>query len=178
MSRIFGGGSSPRLEPQRLALVWRLVLSVDKGPCISKKISECETLASLSYFRPRFVGPNLYDANQQESKRNEQHMRANAVFQAMIHGPQFQCRFQCTKSLLEIHQLLISKRDILGRQYVIGRADKIFAIILFGFTDHLFVDAKRSVFQLAQIFSVGRMGTKTNSTPVNINGLANEKGPI
>ncbi|EQB97640.1 hypothetical protein GA8_00040 [Geobacillus sp. A8] len=95
-------------------------------------MSECETLAFLSYFRPRFVGPNLYDANQQENQPTEQHMHTNVVFQAMIHGSQFQCRFQCTKSQLDIHQLLISQRDILGRQCVIGRADKIFAIILFG----------------------------------------------
>src|SRR5690606_28552088 len=52
------------------------------------------------------------------------------------------------------------ERDILGRQGVIGGSDEIFAIVLFRFTNRLLVDAKRSILQLTQVFSVGRMGTQ------------------
>ncbi|ADU92756.1 hypothetical protein GYMC52_0248 [Geobacillus sp. Y412MC52] len=87
-------------------------------------------------------------------------MRPNAVFQAMIHRSQFQCRLQCSEGLLNIHQLLIPDGDIFGRQGVVRCPDEIFAVVLFRATNRLLVDAKGSVLQLAQVFSVGRMGTQ------------------
>jgi hypothetical protein len=62
------------------------------------------------------LGLGLGDPDQQQREPAEDDVRADAVFLAVADGAQVQRRLDVAPAALDLEQLLVAQRDVLGRQ--------------------------------------------------------------
>ena len=65
---------------------------------------------------PRHAGASLSDPDQQQSKPAQQHVGADAWFDAVVDGSQVEGRFEVAEPAFGLEQVLVAERDILSRQ--------------------------------------------------------------
>jgi len=86
-----------------------------------------QSLQFVADVAPGVAGLVLDDPDQQQRQPAQQDVRADVVFAAVIDGPQVQDALQVAPAALDLQQLLVAQRDVLGRQGGVGAAQRVLA---------------------------------------------------
>ena len=77
---------------------------------------------------PGAASAGLGDPDEQEGEPAEDDVGADAFFEPMVAGPQVDDLFHVPPASLDLQQLLVIERDVLGGQVRVGAAQQILAV--------------------------------------------------
>jgi hypothetical protein len=78
--------------------------------------------------RPGLPGLDLDHAGEQEGEEAEQHVRADPLLLAVVDGAQVERVLERSPGALDLEQLLVAERQLLGRERVVGRGEQELAV--------------------------------------------------
>src|SRR5712691_671196 len=120
--------------------------------------AEVEPFELVAEVAPGFAGGVLGDADEEQGEPAEQDVGADPVFLAVVDGAQLEARLQVAPGALDLEQLLVAERDVLGGEGRVGGAQEKLAVEALLGSDGGPVDPKQPCLRLAEVAAVAGLG--------------------
>src|SRR5665647_2524129 len=91
----------------------------------SSEGADLDLLELAAQVRPGVAAGGLGDADEEQGQPAEQHVGADALFFAVVDGPQVDDLLHVPPAALDLVELLVAEGDVRGRELGVGRAQEI-----------------------------------------------------